>query len=290
VPLESASHLDPETMAVYADGKLSAAERNRVHLHIAACEQCAEVLSDLMTCLAETREAAPPPVMFRSRRRMLVVGGLAMAAVTILAIWVGKPGRMSWFSGAQSSAEFTGLIAAYANEPNRPADGRLSVPFQYGSPPAVTRGGSSRERLPDTRIAASQIEAAVRTDITPGGRHALGIARLALGDSDGAIAALDEAAAAAPRDAAIANDLAAAYLERARMRSSEQDRQQALAAATRALAISPDLQPALFNKALALAALGRGNEADAAWRAFQQVERDPQWIAEATRRMGRRQD
>ena len=57
-------HLDPEVMAAYADGVLASGERNRVYRHITNCDRCRDVLSDLMSCLAEAKEAARRQLLF----------------------------------------------------------------------------------------------------------------------------------------------------------------------------------------------------------------------------------
>ncbi|HVZ23924.1 MAG TPA: tetratricopeptide repeat protein [Vicinamibacterales bacterium] len=175
------------------------------------------------------------------------------------------------------------LVSAYAHAPTRVAAGRLSLPFAYAPAPAITRGAATHAVPPEVRIAAAQIEEDERDARTPAALHLLGIARLALGDLDGAVAVLEQAAQAGSSDAAMQNDLAAAYLERARATSDAADLTKALAAADRAVALDPRSPAALFNRALALSALGRP-DARQAWTLVSTSERDAGWLSEADRR------
>src|SRR4029077_21203554 len=115
-----------------------------------------------------------------------------------------------------------------------------------------TRGPGDREPSPDVRIAAAKIEKLGRESDTPETAAALALAYLAGANWDKAITSLESAVRQRPDDAAFHNDLAAAYLARARAESRAEDLSKALAAAERARRLRPNLAEAYFNRALAL--------------------------------------
>jgi CHAT domain-containing protein/tetratricopeptide (TPR) repeat protein len=115
--------------------------------------------------------------------------------------------------------------------------------------------------------------------------HAAGVANLLIRDrasaSDAAVEQLERAALAAPRDAAILSDLAAACYVRAQRRDEPYDLLRALAAANRAVAAAPALAEALFNRALVLTALFAETDARKAWRDYLELDGHSRWSVEA---------
>jgi len=93
------------------------------------------------------------------------------------------------------------------------------------------------------------------------------------------------AEAAQSHDAAVFNDLAAAWLVRADDPDDADAAVDGLAAADRALAIDPRFEPALFNRALALARMGLNWESRKAWSRYLEVDRSSPWTDEALQRM-----
>jgi Flp pilus assembly protein TadD len=93
----------------------------------------------------------------------------------------------------------------------------------------------------------------------PGALHLLGAARLRLGDSEGALGALRQAARYDPRNAEIHSNLGAAL-------RAAGDAAAAVESLRRAVALNPDAAPALYNLGNALAELGQHEEAVAAYR------------------------
>jgi tetratricopeptide (TPR) repeat protein len=275
-------HVGAELMASFVDGAASATEREGVLRHIASCADCRETLSDLALAVAEEKRVRPggltQPRPFPHRRWILgAAGGLAAAAVVVLAVWPG-PTR----SGA-SGPDLQELIAAVGAQPARPVEARLTGGFPYAPPPAVVRGGDLTTAPPDVRIAAGRLESASLNSTAAVPLWGAGIARLATGDFDGAVATLEEAARRDARNGLIHSDLAGAYLARGRANSSESDVESALRAADRALELAPGRPEALFNRALALDMM-RAPGARDAWEDVVRVEPGSPWAAEASRR------
>ena len=116
-------------------------------------------------------------------------------------------------------------------------------------------------------------------DVPSGSRRCLS------GDANDAVASLSVAALAAPDDAEVANDLAAAYYERAERLGSAEDLPAALDAVERAVRLRPDLLEAWFNRALVLSTLQLRSEARTAWQEYLRRDPDSLWSAEASQRL-----
>jgi tetratricopeptide (TPR) repeat protein len=273
-----AGHPDAETLAAYVDRRLPADARETVERHASECEDCRDVLADTAALVESEGRTVPVwPVPFR--RWPMVTGvasGLAAAAAVLLFVYPALLLRSA------RTAEFERLVAAYAAEPNRPVEGRLSGGFPYAPAPAVTRG-SGADLSPDVRIAVARIESAAADDRSARALWALGVAHLASRDANAAIMALEEAAGLDAGNAELQSDLSAAYLARGRTRDQETDLERALAAADRALTLQPDLAEAFFNRALALEALQRP-DASATWRAAAARAAGSPWAREAESR------
>ncbi len=276
----------PETLAAYVDGLLDAAGHNGVEAHLAACEACRETVAEA----AMAREAAgpaaadrPPSVPFlklasRGRRLWPVAGALAAAAAIALAITIPRLMRPAP-PGARP--ELADLVAAVGD--HRPFEPRLTGGFKYGPLAPVYRSGDSGDAAvrPEVAAAAARLELAAVS-----GNHAATLAAKAAGllmlDRPGdAIQALEQAVVLEPERAAYWSDLSAAYLVRAQRSGSDPDAGRALSAADRALSLAPSLGEAYFNRALALAALGRGADAATAWSAYLGLDATSPWAAAA---------
>jgi tetratricopeptide (TPR) repeat protein len=92
---------------------------------------------------------------------------------------------------------------------------------------------------------------------------------------------LEKAASLAPSEAAVWNDLAAAYYVRAQRFDEPLDLLRALESADRAIELSPETPSSLFNRALVLEHLFLRGEAREAWNRYLRSERDAGWRAEA---------
>jgi tetratricopeptide (TPR) repeat protein len=274
-----AGHPDAETLAAYVDRRLSRTARQTVERHASECEDCRDVLADTVAVVHEHGRLAHWGLPFRRYLVAGVAAGLAAAAVALL---VSYP---RFTRGSGRPAELQALIAAYAEEPNRTGDGRLSG-FPYAPASPVTRGDGRPDLAPDTRIAVARIESFATGVRSAQAMWVLGVARLASRDVDGAIASLEEAARLLPDDAEIQSDLSAARLVRGRMLDQRADFERALAAADRALLLRANLAEALFNRAVALEALG-SRDATEAWRAVATRDAGTPWAKEAETRQAR---
>jgi cytochrome c-type biogenesis protein CcmH/NrfG len=117
----------------------------------------------------------------------------------------------------------------------------------------------------------------------PADVHAAGIAQMFVGDLDGSVSSLQSASQFEPRNARFKSDLGAALMTRFVNTGDQADATAALAAFDEALALSPSLHEALFNKALLLQQLERLPEAVAAWDKYLAASPEPQWREEAIR-------
>jgi tetratricopeptide (TPR) repeat protein len=192
------------------------------------------------------------------------------------------PRRSAQLSVLQTAAspELAELVAALSTESTRPVEGRITG-FPYAPPPSIPRGPEDRQVSPDVRIAAAKVEKLAQLHRDPEQQAELGIAFLAVGEFDKAVQALEEAVRRAPSNASLQNDLAAAYLARARREDRDDDLRQALSAAERAVQIAPQLNEPYFNRALALEWLHRQAQAVTAWNDLAKREPASPWAAEA---------
>ena len=276
---------DLETLAAYLDGKLSAADRDRVTGHVASCETCYFVFTEA----AQTHSAAEitAATAVESGRgwwtaRNMIWPSTAAALATAAALWLAVGG--GWFA-ASESASLQALVAAVGNE--RTIEARLTGGFAYGPLRGAVRSGgpSAQTGSPDVRIAAAQIEKEALGRRTPQARRMLGLAYLATGDVGRAVTALESAADESAPDAQVLSDLAAAYIARAGRANQSQDLTKALAVADRAVKANPKLAEAWFNRAYALERLSLADEARAAWEDYLKIDDASGWADEARQRL-----
>jgi tetratricopeptide (TPR) repeat protein len=278
------THPDAEELALYAEGRRSEATAAAIEGHLAVCAECRDVVIDAAASAAEERdvEAAASPAVLPFRRRTLVLGlvaGLAAAAAIVLAVGVTR--------GPSVSASLDGLVAAVNQEPTRALEGRLAG-FRHAPTAGVTRGSGTAEATPDLRIAAATVEKAAEGKNDAASLAATGLAHAVVGELDAAIADLERAVAGDAGHAQHHSDLSAVYLARGRRDSRAADYEAALASADRALAIDTSSPNACFNRALALDALTRRDEARSAWERCLTLEKDGAWAGEIRARLAAR--
>jgi tetratricopeptide (TPR) repeat protein len=183
------------------------------------------------------------------------------------------------------------FMELYQNE--RPTEGRISS-LAYA--PFVDRRGEAPHTHDDEDIkrkaAASLLELAVKENPRPASEHAFGELSLAAGNFDEAIKHLTTAVNGEPNNFVYSSDLAAAWLAKSAYDrthgsadQSSQDLQTGLASADNSLRLHPDFQPALFNRALCLQALGKWRDAEDAWTKYLTEDPNSPWAQEASRNL-----
>lgn len=316
-----AGRLEPELLAAYIDGLLPPEERARVEAEIAADPEHYEWVVNSINAVDDvdgvlpSRDAAstttPAPMAVQAPvsergsesggrelpyyRRRAVLGGisalLATAATLAVAIrWDSAPMRrrvVSWApSIVTSSANLNGggidkLVYAVGEE--RYIEARISGGFKYGPLRQVMRGPAGKSE-PDSQLlaVALELQAAAKASSSAENLHAWGVAQLFLGQYAESLVTL-RAALATADEPAIRSDLAAALVANGRFRDDSRDFEEAIV-----LLSDLGTPEALYNRALALSALGRTDEADRVWQAAARAEQGGGWAADAAARVGRR--
>lgn len=274
---------DAETLAAYLDGRLTQDEREHVTQHVADCDDCYFVVTEVAQMPSTAAQLEPEPISVRRRWwasktvvwSSSVGGALAAAAMLWLAVSVGS------FRSSSDSAALQALVAAVGSD--RTVEARLTGGFAYGPLRGSVRSGelSAVPVSPDVRIAAARIEKEELGRRTPGALRQLGLAYLVTGDVIRAVRVLEEAVNRPNPDPKALNDLAAAYLVRAARGNQSQDLAKALAAADRAVKADSRLLEAWFNRAYALDRMSLGAEAQDAWEEYLRLDAESAWADEA---------
>lgn len=284
---------DSALLAAFLDGALPEYERTAVVSHLAECEQCraaaltviefreVQTLDEIWRAEGEGKDLRVPKARERrSWHPKTRAPALAMASVAALALLaVGLYPSFRQWSAQQA---IRSLVEAAGTQ--RPTESRLSGGFRYGAPPDIEQPDPVRA---STRLvtAAEDVRASYKSDYGAASRRALGIAAIITSNLDEAIDDLSIAAAADPRDGQLANDLAAAYYERAQRLDRPEDLPAALSAVERALQLDPKSLEAWFNRALIMTAFGFRGEARAAWREYVEHDANSVWAQEARQRL-----
>lgn len=270
--LQTQDCLDAETLAAFIDGRLEPRDREAVEAHLADCEDCYEVWME-STAAHTTQTAA------RTRRPWLA-GVALVAAVVVAAVWTWPVLRPR----DPAIVARDGLVAAVGTA--RFSEARLSADFAWGQSPSATRGAVETPSVP-LRQAALNAIGTVEEHPSPLAYRAAAAGHLVLGEYDNAVHALEFATTLAPDDGLIRLDLGAALLERFRHTQVPSDAAQALEATEHALSLLKANPSAMFNRALALEANGRFEDAVDAWDAFLVLDAASQWRTEAIDRQKR---
>jgi CHAT domain-containing protein len=278
--------IDPETLAAYLDGRLSATERAAVEAKLASDDDSYELLVEVM----RTQDALPEPQVQSGRRWWWAAGAVAAAAAVVLAVRLGPTSSPA----ASPDERISVLIAAVNGE--RYVAPRLTGGFPSGPIRSATRSASPDPSNRGTADLSSQNlallaavgEAQKRSLADPNAAnlHAEGVGLVLLGSLDQAIDTLESASANAPENSAILSDLAAAYAARAASAQSARDWSNALDRSERALRMNPALTEAAFNRALALESLNLDG-ALVAWRTYLDLDRSSAWADEARDRLAK---
>jgi tetratricopeptide (TPR) repeat protein len=278
---------DSALLAAFLDGALADFERTAVVTHLAECAQCravaltvvefreVEALDEIWQVATGQEGDAQPSTRVRQwarwKTRAPALVAAMVGAVTVAAA------SLFYFTSSRPASPDAVLVSAADGQ--RLTHARLSGGFPFASPDATPSAHDAR-----LIRAVNRVRDTYGTDYAAPARRTVGVASLLVGELSDAVASLSIASLAAPNDARIANDLAAAYYERAQRAGRPDDLPAALDAAERAVRLQPDLLEAWFNRALVVTALGLPRDARAAWQAYQQRDPNSPWTDEARRR------
>ena len=227
-------------------------------------------------------ETQEPHGMRRPVSRAAWVGLAAAVVVTaLLGVYVAKGlgGRKPAMRGVEP------LVAVQTD--GRSIDARITGGFPWVPLDSVERSGAGPRTTPRYELyaAAAEVEKDAKASPTPENRHALGVARLVVGDIDDAIALLRSVVRDAPSKAKPSSDLGAALLARGEMKGRPDDLIEALSVIEKALESEPTLREGLFNRAVALEKLHLDEQAETAWTDYLARGAEPGWADEARERI-----
>ena len=212
------------------------------------------------------------------RRQWLTISSIGFVVVLISsAIW--------WLAYARAEIAVERLLVqAYAKY--RTLEFRIP-----GAPYASLR----RERSSDTARRSAPVELleahariARELEAQPGSRYwrrAKGRADLLSGNTDEAVAALEDLLRLDPDSNALRMELACALFERGRAQSSLEDFARAIDLLGKVLRASPNNSTALFNRAIVLERTMLLSQAREDWQRYLRVERNGAWRREAVERL-----
>jgi tetratricopeptide (TPR) repeat protein len=275
-----------ETLAAYADDRLSAPERLGLLRHLAACAECRAIVTETVACVnavapLEQVKTASPHRPARPKFRV-VIGVLGLAAALIVAVRIYAPAGSQGAVDASHEALAESLRAAATAQSSRPIEPRLTGGFAH-RPFETTRSVAAWPADPQLRIAGASLGKELASDSSPRARRLKGAAALRTGDVDGAIRELAVAADGAAEEAERLTDLSAAHYVRGSLQRNAADFTRAHAFASQATERRPGLAEAWFNRALAAEAAGDGADAALAWKRYLELDPASSWADEARR-------
>jgi len=257
------SHIDPETLAAFAEGRVSRIELAPLLAHLRRCQDC---MSDV-EALKEPAPRQAPRTWWLAAAAALVI----VAAATFLIV------RNS--AGRDPMQRLVSL----ASHTSRTVEPRLSGGFEW-----APYRGPMRADVPDAEAGRMQLtgaagDAVAHADADRGAeaQRVAGVALLLIERPNDAVTRLRAAAEKSPNDARTWSDLAAALDDAAIRMQHPSLHPEALAAADRALRIDANSAAALFNRALILEHLGLTSEARSAWERYLRVDASSPWANEA---------
>jgi CHAT domain-containing protein len=282
---------EQDLVSQYVGRKLSPEEAEAFEEHYFGCDRCwaevqraTELRAALQKSASDAKEMAPEPVPPRVIRGPWRNWGLLAAAAAVAFVAVAAVLLVS--KGASRSRDPGTLVAdlAEAVGQRHSIRARLTGGFRY---PEVSRSAGAPEKAPSWKVfaEAEKIKQAAERNVTAETARALGLAHLFVGETDQAVARLEEGALLAPKDARIHSDLSAAYLILAEQKDRPDAFVRALSEAETAIQIQPDLAEAHFNKALALEAMSLKDKAKQAWEDYLRLDSKSEWAGEARRHL-----
>jgi len=269
---EASVHYDEcppiETLAAFVDGVLSDEEAQSVVDHLSSCDRCEAIVSRTMRAV-DALESGQPRRASRLRKAAPAVAAVVALIATGIAVW--------W-----EHAPMRSLTNAARSLPHRPIEARVAgFPWSPFDRPR-SDGQSARDAATlEFDGVAGKILSRTSDASSTASRHANGVAALMIGDERRAVKELEPLTQRNPTDAVLWNDLAAARLAIVSRDNDVQEAALALADADRALDLAPEMREALFNRALALDALGLMKHAAEAWHRYLAVDGTSPWSQDA---------
>jgi CHAT domain-containing protein len=217
--------------------------------------------------------------------------GSSRVRTGVLLLVIGVVAALALWSYRRIAVRAQPVAAALTRLPYRLFVPRLAGDAAYrpasAHPPLARDSSPAALRL---RAAAEKVLSSWRRARSNGDRsidqHEVAIARLVVGDDEGAAASLRQVANR-DADAAAWNDRAAALLVRCEALDDPRFALDALAATDHALALEPSSAAVSFNRALALEDLGLLRDARREWRRCLLLERNTSWQDEALQHLSR---
>ena len=274
-------HPDLETLSAYLDVRLVGRAKADIEAHLASCEPCLELVSDMIATGPDPGEhegdgeTLARPLSFSRRRWWQAAAAVgALAATVMIAVQLRERRDPDPLTTAVAP-----LVEAVGAE--RLLEPRLTGGFRFGPRRANVRGGAEDNLA--LLAAAGRLQQSARQVDAASTQQAWAMAELLLGRHDSAIATLEYLVQRDAGDARAWTNLSAAYLVRAADADRPDDLPKALDAVERALNIDGRLPEALFNKGLALRALSMRDTAMSSFRQYLEVDSASDWAAEARR-------
>lgn len=261
-------HIDAETLALFAEGKLRRAEMRPVLDHVTACASCMRIVKIAREHAASLEQEATP-------RRTWPYWLAVAAAVILVALAIPALRRVRETP--------TDRLIALAPRSARIVEPRIAGGFGWAPWRGTERAGDPAADAAHLKLAGAAGELMERADAdkTPAAQHAAGVALLLAERPLDALPRLRDAVERAPNDAQAWSDLAAANYDAAASTARASLYPEALAAADRALRIDGDFAEALFNRALVLERMGAKDAARVAWERYLRVDTSSSWANEA---------
>ena len=280
---------EDELVEEYALGRLSGKEKESFEANFLSTREGREQLSLTSNLIkyASMKESEPAGDQVQPLKRkqsfFTTYAGRLAAAIIILAAGLGVWRVFLYESDVEKGT--AALRSAYRG--GRPIEARLTG-FDYA--PRVTLRGDDQGNV--DRLDHNRAERILLDEVTDNpsssSHHALGQLYLADRRYEDAIDQFTEALKLDPQNARAHSDLGAALLERGRLIATSQEGSpdieafaRSLTHLNRALAIDPDLNEALFNRALLRQQMMFVDGAAEDWRAYLEKDSNSRWADEA---------
>jgi tetratricopeptide (TPR) repeat protein len=264
---------------LFADGQLDPAQHQRFEAHLADCHECARGLEEIVVLGAladqlrddEARQAVaePPPrpvplqhPWWQGQRWLQSAVAVVRRPTTWVAAGAAAVLLLFVVELLRHPSPAALLVADLQARPYRATEARLAAPPFSGYRPMSGERGDEARVIDAMTTQRQQGLAALESRHQ---YHLLGVVYLLgrqYGRAEQTLAAATQSAEGAQRaESAQSAQSADLWNDRAALAYQQGDAKEALARAERALALAPSHGPALWNRALALEALGRIDEA-----------------------------